>query len=482
MITSSKVASNTLYLSLSSVLALCIALGFHAFLARMLGVERFGEFSFALSFISLFAVLVEFSLDSVIVRDVARDPAKAGTYFGNALVLKGLLFLVAIALVAIIASILGYPYKIRLLLYILSLGLLFDGVTKCCASLFHAAQRMRYPAALLVTERILFALLGLVAVSLHGSVIAIVVCYVAAQAMTQLASLVLVQRELRLKAERIEYGVCKGLARHASSFFAISLIAAAYADIDKLFLFSMQGEMAVGFYAAAYKLVTVPTRFSNAFHNAIYPVLAERAALPGRELLAETYQRSMRYLLFGAIPMAIGTTVFAEPIMRAIYGQAYVAGAIALQILIWAYVLEFFNPFFARVLFALDKQRFVLVAAIVGTVSNILLNIVLIPYYSFVGAAIATLVSASLILVLLLFAVRRVFPNVSLSAVTLKPALAGLGMAIVCILWQHIPFIPLALLGVLVYCGCLILTGAFSPEELLMLRRALRPSTWIVRR
>jgi O-antigen/teichoic acid export membrane protein len=240
------VARNTIYLSLSTAFALCIALAFNIFLARTLGVERFGAYSFALSFVGLFGVLVEFSLDSVIVRDVARDPTTAGPHFGNALLLKGLLFLLAFMLIVATSAVLGYPSQIRLLLYILSLGLLFDGVTKCCASLFSAAQRMQYPAALFIGERVLFALLGLVAVSLQGSVIAVVMCYVAAQAVTQLASVVLIQRQLGLKPEGIEYRFCKGLSQRASSFFAISMIAAIYADIDKVLLFSMQDQMAVG--------------------------------------------------------------------------------------------------------------------------------------------------------------------------------------------------------------------------------------------
>ena len=477
MSSSSKVSRNTVLLSLSTTAALSIGLVINIFLARTLGVERFGEFSFAISFITLSAVLVEFALDPVIVRDVARDPTTAGVYFGNALVLKGVLFLLTVALIVVMGNILGYPSQVRLLLYILSLGLLFDGVRNCCTSLLSAAQLMQYPAALFVAERALFALLGFIAISLQGSVITIALCYVAARAVTQLASVVLVRWKLDLKPERVGYGFCKGLAQRASSFFAISIIAAVYADIDKLFLFSMQDEVAVGLYAATYRLISIPTRFANAFHQALYPVLSKHAASSGG-LLPETYRRSMRYLMFGAMPLAVGTTVLAEPILYTVYGQAYVGGAVALQILIWAHALEFFNPFLASVLYAIERQRAVLMAAIGGAGLNVVLNVILIPRYTFVGAAIATVLSASLIFVLLFFWVNQMMPNVSLRAVALKPVFASLIMGTVCVLSEGISLIPRVVLGAIVYFGCLLLTKAFSPEELLIFHGMLRGRVW----
>ena len=159
----------------------------------------------------------------------------------------------------------------------------------------------------------------------------------------------------------------------------------------------MQDGTSVGLYAAAYKLAFIPTRFSAAFHRAVYPVLSRHAAASDRKLFAKTSERSMRFLMLGGVPLAIGTTILAEPIMHTIFGQSYIAGAVALRMLTWAFVLEFFNPFFSLMLFAMERQRLVLVIETLGTGLNIVLNIVLIPRYGFIGAAIAILLSAGLI-------------------------------------------------------------------------------------
>ena len=465
MSTNSKVGRNTLYLFISNFLGICIGVGFNVFLARVLGVQRFGEFAFAITFVSLFAVIVEFSLHMLIVRDVARDPAAAATYFGNSLALKGLLFIVACVCAGVTASVLDYPLEVRLLLSILMLSVLFDGVRKCCDALFAAAERMQYSAVVVVAEKALFAILGLVALRIHGSVIAIGLCYVAAHAFSQIISFVLVRQKLRVGLGRVEYGFCTHLAQQAWPFFGISLIAAIYADIDKLFLFSMQDAVAVGLYAAAYRLVTLPTQFSSAFHQAIYPVLSKHAALPDPAPFAETFQRSMRYLMFAAVPLAVGITTLAEPIMRIVYGPAYVTGTVAVQILILAYALEFFNPLFSRVLFIMERQRTVLVIVVLATGVNILLNIILIPIFSITGAAVATLVSASVIFVLLSCSLARSFACVSLGVLAMKTALAGLLMWMVLILLKGMAVIPLAFLGGFVYVACLAVTNAFSIRQ-----------------
>jgi O-antigen/teichoic acid export membrane protein len=377
-------------------------------------------------------------------------------------------------LIATTACAVGYPAHVRMFLYILGFSLLFDGAKKCGVSLFEAAQKMEVPAVLLFAERGLFALLGLAAVTLYGTVTAIVLCYVAVRAIACFASLFLVRHKLNLKPERAQYNQCKKLTRYAFPFFAVSLTAALYADIDKLFLFSMQSASSVGIYSAAYKLVAIPIQFSNSFHRALYPLLSKHAAAKDKTLLCETYEKSMRYLTLGAIPIGVAMTIFAEPMIKASYGESYLKGTMALQILVWAYVLEFFNPFFSRVLYAIRRERSVLKAMVVGTACNVILNILLIPSYSFLGASIATLLSASVIFIILWRAVSSILPSVVLMKVFVKPLLGGLCMWGLCMLFSDMSAVVLIPLGMFVYCGCLVLTKAISTQELLVLGRGLR--------
>jgi O-antigen/teichoic acid export membrane protein len=279
---------------------------------------------------------------------------------------------------------------------------------------------------------------------------------------------------LGLKPNHFDYAFLKTLGQRAFPFFAISLIAGLYANIDRLFLFSMDGSIAVGIYAAAYRIVSVPIHLSASFHQAIFPTLSRHARLADQTKFNEALKSSIRYLTLGAVPLAIGTTALAEPIIHLIYGPAYTSGTVALQILIWAYTLEFFNPFFSRVLYVVDRQRVVMKAAVAGTVLNILLNIILIPTFSFIGAAIATLASAGIIFVLLYLSMRRLFPSVSLDGISVaKTTLSGMLMWIVMGVFDGVTLIPLALIGGGVYFLALIVTRSISIQDLSIVSRIL---------
>jgi O-antigen/teichoic acid export membrane protein len=469
-----KVGRNALYLTGASLAGTAIAVAFNVYLARHLGVDRFGEFAFGISFITLLATIVEFSLHTFTVREVVRNPEKAAKYFGGSLCLKCLLFVVTLGIAAVITGRLNYSHGTRLLLAVLIVSLLFDGIRKCCDSLFTAVEQMHYPAIMAVAEKAIVATFGFLALLLWDTVIAVAFAYIVAHGITQLGSLALVRLKLGVKPERANWEFVKHLAKGAFPFFGISLIAAIYANIDRLFLFSIGGTAAVGIYAAAYRLVALPLHFSSSFHQAIFPSLSKHAALQETGRLPEIVESSVRYLTLGAVPVAIGITALSEPIMTFVYGPAYASGSVALQILVWAYALEFFNPFFSRVLFVLEKQRLVLIAAIAGTLMNVAVNVVLIPLYGFVGAAVATLVAAAVIFMLLASAVHRIFPAVSIRLFALKVATSGAGMWVSLCMLEAAPLFLRVLLGGAVYFLTLFLIRTLSAAEYTMISRIFR--------
>jgi O-antigen/teichoic acid export membrane protein len=307
---------------------------------------------------------------------------------------------------------------------------------------------MQFPAALAVAEKALFAVLGFGGLHFRDSVIVLAVAYVAAHGVTQIISFVLLRSELQLKSTRFEYLFLKSLVQSAFPFFGISLIAALYASIDRFFLFSMAGSAAVGIYAAVYRLVSVPTYFSSSFHQAVFPRLSRQAGLFDQTKLNEAIESSVRYLTFAAVPFAIGTTVLAEPIIR-------------------------LNPFFSRVLFALERQRLVMTAALAGTALNIVLNIILIPSLSVVGAATATLASAAVIFAVLYVPIRRRFPSLSLTGSVLKACVSGGLMWVVLLVLKGIPVILLICVAGVTYLLSLILTRAISLDEIPVVSRSL---------
>jgi O-antigen/teichoic acid export membrane protein len=466
------VARNAMVLLSSSFCARFLVLAFNILLARFLGVEQFGIYAFAISFTTLLSTLAEFSLRQLIIRDVARNFDLAGSYFSNGLVLKSLSFLVAVALVPITTTLLGYSQQIQTLLYILSVGLLFHTVTNSCVALFNAMQQMRYSGALTIVEEICFTALGLATLGLGGGLTAIVFCRVIAQAVTQFTGLFLLTKWLRVRPGPVSCAICKKLARDVLPFFGVSVFTTTARNIDTVLLLSMQGPVAAGIYAAGAKLVKVTSHFSRAFSDALYPALSRQAVSQERRMLRETYGHSVKWIMITVVPFVAFATVQGDDIMRTVYGQDFVQASVVFQIFAWRAALGFLAQFCGTTLYASGRQRVVFIATGTGVITSLFLYAVLIPRYSYTGAALAVLIALVVEFFLQAPFVSQQNNFAFVKRFVWKPAAAGLVLSTFCIFFESLSLVVLAGLGSIVYVGCLVLFRSISREEVEILVRS----------
>ena len=278
---------------------------------------------------------------------------------------------------------------------------------------------------------------------------------------------------MHIRLQRVNYTTCKNLITQARHFFGVSFFTTTTRNLDTVLLMSIQGPAAVGIYAAAAKLLRTMAYFSKAFSDAIYPVLSKQAALKDQTALAETYQESLRWLTIAVVPFVAFAMVQSESVMRILYGSGFVDASVVFQIFAWRTALGFLTQFYGTTLFALEQQATVFKAAAVSTVASVFLYIVLIPSYSYTGAAFAVLVTLIIEFVPQFLAVNQRLKSGLSIAIIFKPIAAGIGMGFFCAYSDFIPLFLLAGLALLLYAGCLIVLGAISREELAMLFRFL---------
>ena len=127
-----------------------------------------------------------------------------------------------------------------------------------------------------------------------------------------------------------------------------------------------------------------------------------------RDTFVRAYVLAIRMLLIVSIPIAVATVFLAEAIILFFGGREYLPhSVIALQVLIWFLPFSYVNSLTQYVLIAINQQRFITTSFIIATGLNIILNLILIPMYSYVGAAAVTIVSEVVLLVPFLYCLRR---------------------------------------------------------------------------
>ncbi|MGB9199887.1 oligosaccharide flippase family protein, partial [Methanobacterium sp.] len=108
MSTTKRIAKNTGVLFISQVISYLLIFFYTIYIARSLGTEGFGTLSFALAFSGIFSIFADLGINTLTVREVARDKSLSNKYLGNGIIIKILLGFFSFGLIILIINLLGY--------------------------------------------------------------------------------------------------------------------------------------------------------------------------------------------------------------------------------------------------------------------------------------------------------------------------------------------------------------------------------------
>jgi O-antigen/teichoic acid export membrane protein len=210
--------------------------------------------------------------------------------------------------------------------------------------------------------------------------------------------------------------------------------------------------------------------FSQAYRMAVYPLMATYA-IQAPEKLQRVYLRTMRYLGTLALPMVVGITLLAPPIVDLVFGSRFQPTTRALIILMPSLLFFFLNVGDSRLMFVNDRQGLSFLFLIGSVATNLLLNVLLDPSWGAVGAATARLCSSAVLFLLSHIYVARRLIRFNLLRLLSRAAFATATMGVVVWAMRASPLALIIGTGILAYGGALLLAGGVLPEDLEMLRR-----------
>jgi O-antigen/teichoic acid export membrane protein len=251
------------------------------------------------------------------------------------------------------------------------------------------------------------------------------------------------------------------------------LLATVFFRIDVLLLKPMKGDAVVGHYTAAYKYIDGLNIIPAYFTQAIFPLMS-RFAASAPDSLMRAYVLALRLLLIVALPIAFGVPFVADELILLLAGADYLPdSAIALRIIIWFLPLSFVNSVTQYVLIAIDQQRFLTKAFLIGVTFNVVANLLVIPVFSYKGAAAVTVLSELALLLPFYYSVRKHLGRLPWLSLFWRPAVAAAVMAAAMWLLRDLNWLLLVLLGGAVYLVVLALVGGFRQPDMDLLSRLI---------
>ena len=477
MNTVQRIAKNTGVLLISQIVSYIIGFFFIMYTARYLGAAGFGILSFALAFTGIFGVFSDLGLSTLTIRDVARDKSLAGKYLGNIAVMKIILVVITFGLIAITINLLGYPEQTIKVVYLVALSIIFSAFSGMFNSIFQAYEKMEYQSIGHILSSILMLSGALFAISQGFSVVEFASVYFIVSAVVLGYNFIVCVRKFVLPKIEVDFSFWKPTIKEALPFGLSGIFITIYYWIDSVMLSLMKGNEVVGWYNAPYRLIVVLLFIPSIINIVVFPTMS-RFHISSQNSLNLMTKKYFKFMLVIGIPIGVGTTLLADKVILLIFGTEYTQSIIALQILIWAMVFIFANAAFVRLFESINKQIIVTKITGICMIENIILNLLIIPRFSYIGASITTVITElTIVTFVLIFAYktgysvqRREFLT-NISKVTIASLIMGV------FIWElrSLNLLILVLLSTSLYIGILYLIGGINKEDIELLKQVRGP-------
>jgi O-antigen/teichoic acid export membrane protein len=452
---------------------------FVIFTTRLLGEIGLGQYATVISFVGLFSVFFELGLAQYVERSVAQDRQRTQALFWNLVLLRLILAVAGVVVVTGLAAASGNEPAIIFGIFLFSLTFVLAAFLMPLSTVLSANERFDLVTTMQVLNQVVTIVVG--SLLLWGGVGFLSLVYTGFIAMPlQILFCVWAIRRFRLGslAFQVDPRSWGGFIR-ASLPFGITSLALTFnfnADTVILGMFHSHGE--VGWYNAAYRLIFTLSAIAGAFLSVMTPSLA-REHMSDPESVRAWIRGSIHGMAVPAMPITIGVSLLATPIITMLYGDSFAGAGLMLAVICWDTPLILFNALAGNVTAAVGLERQGARIYTLSAILNVALNLIFIPRYGGIAAAAITvvtdLVSGILFYRLLAHDMRLSELLPTLLRITIAALLMGVAVYLAMpLLSMTIGLGLVVAIGGLVYAALVVPLRLIPPEAIGALVRRIR--------
>ena len=364
--------------------------------ARTAGPQTFGTYAFALALAGfVVGAPTNFGIGTLGIRKIARDPGDAGKVVGEALAVQAIIAVVAVALLVALVPLLSSDQEVVTLTPLVALYYVAYSMTVDWA--LQGLQRMRAVAVARLAGQVLFGIVTpLVLVRGPAGAERYAAVFAAGAILTAIVAFAMVRRAVG--PIRVSWAIAPlwDLAKKAAPLGFSLVMLQIYWSMDQVLLGFLTDKSQVGQYAAAAKLPVVLSGFIQIWVSAVYPH-ASKLFTHDPDALRRQLGSFTSLSVVAALPLAAGSAILGSAVMTGLFGAAYGSAGTSFAILMAASAIVVVAINFTSLAMAVDQERTFAWAVTIASIINVLMNLVLIPFYGATGAAISTVAAESLV-------------------------------------------------------------------------------------
>ena len=445
----------TLFKNISWVTSSQVVVNLCAFLwtiliARYLGVNDYGILSFAISFTVLLGMGTDIGMSTFATREISQDKSKTKKYVNNILPFKIVLSISLFFITALLLYLLGYNRLVIEVALLISIETIFICMIKFIGGVFQAHENQKYNSIGEIIASILLLAFSSISVYFDLGLIAVAVSYMLAYLFFLIHMVIKMNAHCGIPKFEFDFKFWKTTAIKSIPF-GLSI-----------------------FFYTVYFIVSVFAAFYVIYQYVIFPLMSKLYA-ENTDMLKLSFIESFKYSLLILLPLSIGVYFYSPYIIDLIYSSEYALASSVMQILIWTVVFLFINGVASSLLNSIGKELSVTKIYLVAAVFNIVLNYMMIPVYSYNGAAITTVLSEILIFVLMMYSISKTEYKADWSLINTcaKLIISGIILAVV-LYWINVSIWLAIPIGLVVYLVALVLTRSIDDTDKYIIKEILK--------
>ncbi len=472
------IAKNTFFLSFGEIGTRALSFLLVVAIARYLGDVGLGAYGFVFALTDLLLNFIDLGVPMYLAREMAKNKAATSTYLSNALGLRVLIIplipIIGLAMWLIAVFTIHAAAPETMLITALAIaGMAFSFLNDPLRISFMAHEKDEYYSGLIILERLMFASAGF-ALLLNGyGLVHILTAFLISQVTSLLTTAYFVRKKLASFTIKFDMTAIASIIKNSAWFGIANFLRMVYQRTDIIMLSIMQGFAVTGWYTAAYRITESLRFIPLVVVPAIFPALS-RLHMQSKETSRALYEKAFYYMLIAALPMAAGLTLTADRIIPFVYHHpGFYNSVLALKLLIWAEALLFLHYIMGFLLNAIGKQHLFAIVTAAYAAANVALNFILIPRYSYAGAAAAAIITQAIAVVTLYYFCTKNGYGLNILKLVAKPAVAAAAMAAALIAMKSLHLVAAIPAAAAIYAAVLAITRGIGKEEVELVKKII---------
>ena len=387
-----KYFKNTSWLFGEKILRMIVGLFVGIWVARYLGPEQFGLFSYAQSFVGLFAAIATLGLDGIIVRELVKDESRRDELIGTAFWLKLMGAIGVLAILAIAVNFTSNDSYTDTLVFIIASATIFQSFN-VIDFYFQSKVLSKYVVYANIISLFISSIVKIALILNDAPLIAFTwVVFFDSFVLAVGFIYFFLKNNSTLKIKNLTFKSKTAVLLLKDSWTLILSVIGISVNmtIDQVMIKEMMDAEAVGIYSVAVRVSELWYFIPLAIVSSLFPAILN-AKKQGNEFYLKRLQKLYDFMVWMAIFIALPMTFLSDWIIGLLFGQAYIEAGSVLMIHIWTGVFVFLGLAFGRYLLSENLNKKSFYRTLFGAILNVIFNYILIPIYGIHGAAVATL-------------------------------------------------------------------------------------------